>query len=130
MKTSTQEHGEAIEAIRLASTTPRAIIALRQWLRLHDYEDISERNMRKSTLIQQKHLVEEIRDRYKSPKFAVQMLVHWLLVMEYEDSRDCDHILIARKTGKCNTCDTKVMEPIIIGSDEALAALREKLRGD
>lgn len=85
--------------------------------------------MSKTTLKQKKDLVEAIQ---KEPKLvsAIVLLRDWLAENGYEDAKDCKHYAVIRTTGKCMNCPTIVMEPIITDSDEALEALRKRLRGE
>lgn len=81
----------------------------------------------KTTLRQQKDLVEIIQT--SSMIVGVKTLREFLKNNGYEDPGDCKHYAIVRITGKCMNCGTVVAEPIVLGSEESLQALRERLRG-
>lgn len=81
----------------------------------------------KTTLRQQKELIEDI--QMGSLISGVKKLREWLGDNGYEGEKDCKHYAIVRTTGKCMNCPAIVAEPITIGSDEAIEALRARLGG-
>lgn len=81
----------------------------------------------KTTLRQHRELVEEIQS--STLIHGVKLLRDWLKDNGYEGEAECKHYAIIRTTGKCMNCPTIVAEPIIIGSDEAIDALRKRLGG-
>lgn len=127
MKTTTQDLFGAVDAIRDAATTPRGIVNLREWLKIHGYEDITKNDTRRTTLLQQKNLVEELRNRYRSAEFGTHILAEWLVTHGYEKSTECEHRLIVRLTGRCSTCSAYIQTPLTYNSDEAIAVLQELL---
>lgn len=82
--------------------------------------------MSKTNLRQKKHIVEAIQ---KEPSLvqAIRLLRDWLQDNGYEGSGECKHYSIVRTTGKCMNCPTIVAAPILLGSDEVIGALRQKL---
>lgn len=82
----------------------------------------------KTTLRQQKDLVESIQ---KVPLVqGIKLLREWLGDYGYEGSGECKHYAIVRTTGKCMNCAAFVQTPMPYDSDEAIGALRDRLRGD
>lgn len=81
----------------------------------------------KTSLRQQKELIEDI--QMGSLIQGVKKLRDWLNDNGYEGSEECKHYAILRTSGKCMNCGEAVADPIIIGSEESLEALRERLRG-
>lgn len=81
----------------------------------------------KTTLRQQRNLVDEI--QCSTQTIGIKLLRIFLKDNGYEGSEECKHYTVVRTTGNCVSCTEHVMEPIIIGSDESIAVLREKLGG-
>lgn len=81
----------------------------------------------KTTLRQQKELVEDI--QMGTLITGVKKLREWLKDNGYEGSEDCKHYAILRSTGKCMNCAALVTKPIILSSDDAIEALRDRLGG-
>jgi hypothetical protein len=81
----------------------------------------------KTSMVQQKRLIEEIQS--STLVVGIRLLRDWLKDNGYEGSEDCKHYAILRSTGKCMNCAALVTEPIILNSDDAIEALRDRLGG-
>lgn len=82
----------------------------------------------KTSLADHKRIVEEIQKVDLVP--GINLLRAWLNDNGYEGESECKHYGILRTTGKCMRCRKQVAEPLVLDSDEALEALRERLRGE
>lgn len=81
----------------------------------------------KTSLTQHRDLVKEIQKVNLIQ--GIKLLRDFLKDNGYEGDGPCKHYAILRTTGRCMNCKAEVTEPIVIGSDEALEALRERLGG-
>lgn len=81
----------------------------------------------KTSLKQQLELINAIEKEPSKPS-RILLLRKFLDENGYEDKRDCTHAMIMRISGRCASCGTVVMEAQPRGSEEAVQALRDRLR--
>lgn len=81
----------------------------------------------KTNLAQQLALINAL-EKEPSKPLRVKMLRDFLHDNGYEETRDCKHYTINRLTGNCASCTARVQQPMPFDSDEALSALKARLR--
>lgn len=83
----------------------------------------------KTSLRQQVDLVNEIL-KEKSKPLQVKLVRQFLMDNGYEEVKECKHLTVIRRTGRCasGACNARVMQPIVFDSDEAVQTLREELQ--
>lgn len=122
-----------VVAIIDARTDPRGVMDLREWLVEEGYE--TETN-RRTGLSSQVPLIKKIR-KSGSVDRGLELLHIWMATNGYQSGEnlppnECKHYTIERISGRCAnpSCREMIAFPDPDGSDEAVQALRDRLRTD